>query len=197
MVVYRTPFLCTKISKLIAFQFKLLHRRLATNTFLTKINIKDNEQCTFCQKEKETLIHLFWTCSETNLFWQDFKQWLTNRTKFSNALNLSPCLVLGLKPDDLHRKNQNFYFLVARFFIWVCKMRNNLPKIENFSPFLSLYNTVKPSLDIHSKWKTVQIRPPSFIYIYIYLLFLFYLFYFSFLSKCCKPYLSPFFLSFF
>ena len=89
-VVYRTPFLCTKISKLIVFQFKLLHRRLATNTFLTKINIKDNEQCTFCQKEKETLIHLFWTCSETNLFWQDFKKWLTYRTEFSNSLNLSP-----------------------------------------------------------------------------------------------------------
>ena len=142
-VVYRTPFSCTKISKLIVFQFKLLHRRLATNTSLTKINIKDNEQCTFCQKE-ETLIHLFWPCSETNLFWQDFKQWLTNRTEFSNALNLSPSLVL-------HRKRQNFYFLVARFFIWVCKMRNNLPKIENFPPFLSFNNTVKPSLDIHSK----------------------------------------------
>ena len=94
---------------------------------------------------------LFWTCSETNLFWQDFKQWLVNRTEVSNALDLSPSSVLGLKPDNLHRKHQNFYFLVSRFFIWVCKMYNNLPKIENFSPFLSLYNTVKPSLDIHSK----------------------------------------------
>ena len=52
--VYRTPFLCTKITKLIVFQFKLLHRRLATNSFLTKINLKDNEQCTFCQNDKET-----------------------------------------------------------------------------------------------------------------------------------------------
>ena len=98
----------------------------------------------FLPKKKETLIYIFWTCSETNLFWQDFKQWLINCTEFSNALNLSPSLVLGLKPDDLH-------FLVARFFVWVCKMRNNLPKIENFSPFLSFYNTVKPSFDIHSK----------------------------------------------
>ena len=31
--VYRTPFLCTKITKIIVFQFKLLHRRLATNIF--------------------------------------------------------------------------------------------------------------------------------------------------------------------
>ena len=41
--------------KLIVFQFKLLHRRLTTNSFLTKINLKDNEQCAFCQNDRETL----------------------------------------------------------------------------------------------------------------------------------------------
>ena len=41
--VYRAPFLCTKITKLTVFQFKLLHRRLATNIFLTKIKLKDKE----------------------------------------------------------------------------------------------------------------------------------------------------------
>ena len=35
----RLPFECTKISKLRVFQFKLLHRRLATNDFLKKIKI--------------------------------------------------------------------------------------------------------------------------------------------------------------
>ena len=150
----------------------------------------------FAKRRRRLSFIFFWTCSETNLFWQDFKQWLANCTEFSNALNLSPSLVLGLKPDDLYRKHQNFYFLVARFFIWVCKMHNNLPKIENFSPFLSFYNTVKPSLDIHSKKKTVQIRPPSFIYIYICFFFFIYVTCKKiFQSKCCK--LSPFFLSFF
>ena len=46
--VYQLSFLCTKISKLIVFQFKLLHRRLATNCSLTKITLKNNEPCTFC-----------------------------------------------------------------------------------------------------------------------------------------------------
>ena len=40
-------------NSVIVFQFKLLHRRLATNSFLTKINLMDNEQCTFCQNDKE------------------------------------------------------------------------------------------------------------------------------------------------
>ena len=39
-VVYKLPFSSTKISKLIFFQFKLLHRRLATNDFLKKNRYK-------------------------------------------------------------------------------------------------------------------------------------------------------------
>ena len=49
--VYRLPFNCTKISKLITFQFKLLHiyKRLATNDFLKKIGNRNNARCTFCE----------------------------------------------------------------------------------------------------------------------------------------------------
>ena len=137
--VYRSSFLCTKISKLIVFQFKLLHRRLATNSFLTKINLKDNEQCTFCQNDTETLIHLFWTCSVSTLFWQDFKQWAVTRGELSNTINLTAYLVLGLNPNK--NKRLDFYFLIARYFLWVCKTCNTLPKIENFSPFLLHYDT--------------------------------------------------------
>ena len=139
--VYRSPFLCTKISTLIVFQFKLLHRRLATNSFLTKINLKENEQCTFCQKDTETLIHLFWTWSVSTLFWRDFKQWAVNHEELSNTVNLMAYLVLGLKLNKNRRLD--FYFLVARLFLWICKARNTFPKIENFSLFLSHYDALR------------------------------------------------------
>ena len=72
--IYLLPFKCTKITKLITFQFKLLHRRLATNSFLKKIGIKESDLCTFCKTEAESLIHLFWSCGVTSIFWQEFKQ---------------------------------------------------------------------------------------------------------------------------
>ena len=50
---------CTKSSKLLVFNFKFLHRRLSTNTFLKKIGRADNEMCSFCQNEIESLLHLF------------------------------------------------------------------------------------------------------------------------------------------
>jgi len=69
-VVYKLPFSYTKIPKLIIFELKLLHRRLATNDFLNKIGMRPDVLCTFCRDEKESLIHLFWSCRETNLFWK-------------------------------------------------------------------------------------------------------------------------------
>ena len=137
--VYRSSFLCRKISKLIVFQFKLLHRRLATCSFLTKINLTDNERCTWCQNDTETLIHLFWTCNISTLFWQDFKQWAVNHGELSNTANLTPYLVLGLNPNK--NKRLDFYFLIARLFLWVCKTHNTFPNIENFPLFLSHYDT--------------------------------------------------------
>ena len=95
--VYLLPFKCTKITKLITFQFKLLHRRLATNSFLKKIGVKESDWCTFCKTETESLIHLFWSCGVTSIFWQEFKQWIT--TNFENVnSNFSPATVLGFKP---------------------------------------------------------------------------------------------------
>ena len=46
---YQLAHKITKSTKLREFQFKLLHRRIPTNTFLTKIRIKENPQCSFCK----------------------------------------------------------------------------------------------------------------------------------------------------
>ena len=53
-MAYELPFCSTKDTKIIIFQFKLLHRRLATNNYLNKIGIRDNDICTFCRTEKES-----------------------------------------------------------------------------------------------------------------------------------------------
>ena len=63
---YHLAFQCTKNSKLINFKF--LHRRLATNNFLKKIGVVDNEKCSFCQSETKKLLHVFWKCEKTRAF---------------------------------------------------------------------------------------------------------------------------------
>lgn len=139
-MTYKLSFCSTKVTKLITFQFKLLHRRLATNDFLNKIGLRENDICTFCRVEKESLIHLFWSCSETSCFWQGFKDWLAKNQIILKTNIFTPAIILGLSSDTLYHTKQYFYFLVARYFIWTCKTQETLPKIERFPGFLSAFS---------------------------------------------------------
>lgn len=52
---------CTKSTTLINFQYRFLNRILPTNSFLTKIGIKQDPNCSFCRcrNTAENLVHLF------------------------------------------------------------------------------------------------------------------------------------------
>ena len=134
--VYQKPFQCTKLSKRLEFEFKIFHRRLATNCFLKKKKtLIDNDLCSFCQKEEETLIHLFWSCTVTSIFWQEFKNGLLKEEP-TLTFDLSPSLVLGLRPQVLKRKHYYFLLIVARFHIWTSRTNSQCPG-TGFPSFLS------------------------------------------------------------
>ena len=77
--IYKLPFVVTNNTKLQWLQYRFNHRILATNKFLHKIKIYDNPNCTFCNREIETLEHLFWECEHTQLLLEQIENWfLTN-----------------------------------------------------------------------------------------------------------------------
>ena len=52
---YQLASKCSTSTRLVEFQFKLLHRRLSTNDFPAKIRVQDDPNCSFCREELETL----------------------------------------------------------------------------------------------------------------------------------------------
>ena len=88
-LAYRMAQKCTKSTKLIEFQFKFLHRRIPTNNFLFKIGKKENDNCTFCHRCSETLIHLFWSCHVTSSFWKRVADWLRDNLPLSDEYTLT------------------------------------------------------------------------------------------------------------
>ena len=50
---YTLASMCTKSTTLVSFQYRLLLRILPTNTFLTKIGIKQDTNCSFCSNAPE------------------------------------------------------------------------------------------------------------------------------------------------
>ena len=63
-------------SRYTSFQFKLVMRILTTNTFLKIIRVQENDMCTFCQESRETLMHLFLTCSYVDKLWTEIERYL-------------------------------------------------------------------------------------------------------------------------
>ena len=64
-------------SRYISFQFKLTMRILTTNVFLSIIRVQDDDKCSFCRTEPETLKHLFLTCSLVDSFWCEVSQYIS------------------------------------------------------------------------------------------------------------------------
>ena len=101
--------------------------------------LKEVNICTFCKTEAESLIHLFWSCRITSCFWHSFNQWLSANQRFKSLQSLTPDIILGLRLDIFENKQHYLFFLIARYFIWVRKTREQLPKIENFPSFVAVF----------------------------------------------------------
>ena len=94
----------------------------------------------FCHEEAENFTHLFCFCSKIELFWKHLIASLKDCNCLSDDYLFNNLVVLGLKPDTSKNKAIiNFVLLLARFYIWLCKSKGNIPTIENFKPFLKQY----------------------------------------------------------
>lgn len=144
---------CTKSTKLVNFQFRFLHRILPTNLFLTKIDIKQDPNCTFCTNHPENLIHLFWNCTIVATFWET----LTEKLKQVNLITIDypkhAAIYLGLRPDTTKFSLQlNFCFLLARHYIWSCRVNKKIPVLTTFLVSLkSQFHIESNNLDTTSK----------------------------------------------
>ena len=132
---YYLPFLCTRETKLRVFQFKFLHRRIATNDFLCKIDIKQVDSCSFCEETTETLVHLFWNCKYTQAFWKKLLEWMSQNIVNLKDSALSPFLCLGLL-ENVSNVLLHHLLLIARHYIYTCKLKNSIPKLQVYLQLL-------------------------------------------------------------
>ncbi len=61
------------------YRFHLRCSFLSLLTFIvSKFNLSKNVNCTFCDSQPETVLHLFWHCVHTRKLWQDICQFIVN-----------------------------------------------------------------------------------------------------------------------
>lgn len=128
-VIYETVFKITRDPKLQWFQYRINHRILGTNYLLKKMNILDEDICSLCNDEQETLIHLFWHCEVSQQFWRDLKEYINTKCNLTYDNWTAYDIIFG--NPKLH-KVVNLILLQAKLFLYYNKIKKQRPCFESF-----------------------------------------------------------------
>ena len=97
--IFMLPKTCNQDTWMQMFQYKILHRILATNSKLFLYKIFESPLCSFCNSENESILHLFCECDITTGIWQDIIDWLNSQGFNFEYLNDSQIILGDLRLD--------------------------------------------------------------------------------------------------
>ena len=142
-LIYNIPAKSCNNTKLHWFQYRILHRILATNDYLFKCKIKTENSCTFCTVVPEKLEHLFWQCPIVMNFWDEVEQWVY--VKCNYLINIDKVkAIFGILNSNEWFRPLNYILILTRFFIYKCRIKNKQPNITGWkNEVKTLIMTVK------------------------------------------------------
>ena len=100
------------------------------------MNILAEDTCTFCNNCPETLVHLFWHCNISQRFWTQLLTHLNDRcnTNLGNW-NVHEIIIGDCKMDTI----KSNILLRAKFYLYYCRITNQVPSIEAFKRQIKSY----------------------------------------------------------
>ena len=106
----------TNIPKYRSFQFRLLHRALVLNPQLARWGMCETGLCTFCQKEVETLSHLFVHCERLQDIWIPMESFMNKYSAEQIDFNVESVLTNRFVKDRTNIKI--FLCLITKQYIY-------------------------------------------------------------------------------
>ena len=121
--IYKIPAKSCSNTKLHWFQYRILHRILATNDLLLKCGIKQDNLCTFCQRVPEKIEHLFWYCNIVMEFWENIENWIYEKNQYLANIDKKRA-IFGICNQNEFNKPINYILILTRFYIYKCRINN-------------------------------------------------------------------------
>ncbi len=120
-MIYKMPYLMTKDTKIISFQFKITHRILACGKQLYIWKIDKTKNCPSCG-EIDTIEHYLVDCKLVRHFWTTIITWLENATNVK-FLIYTPEVIFGIPNEekDMVLDHYNFVLLLAKYYVYKTK----------------------------------------------------------------------------
>ena len=135
------------------FQYRITSRILGTNQSLYKFQISDTPLCRLCNRNPETLIHLFVNCNKSKKLFHDIKTWILRRTGYEPPIypDTNPLHILfGIPGNKNQNKPLNTVLLVAKNYIFISAWKRRELNIFEFQRKLSsVYHEQKALANIN------------------------------------------------
>lgn len=103
------------------------------------MKIKNNDRCTFCKQNPETLLHLFWNCETSKQFWSQLHLYINTECNLSLPEFKLEDIIFGSMSLD---KALSIILLQAKYFLYSNKMKEIKPSIEQFKNRLITFHKV-------------------------------------------------------
>ena len=149
-IIYKIPFNVTKDIRLAIFQYKIVHHILPTNATLFRDKILQNDQCHLCE-QKQTLIHLFVSCSHVQTFWTKFTHWWNTKNDDFIKLN-EENIIYGFTNNFALQLGLNLCLIIAKYYIYTAARE------EDHYFFETCLALLESRLDIEKHKSKAQIK---------------------------------------
>ena len=143
--LYLINYKCSYESKMRYFQYKILMRTLTTNKYLKICKIKDIDSCYFCEKEVESIEHLFWFCKIFNKYWKDVIGLLEPYLGWSSYMN-SKSVILGYTTRSSCQFLVNHIINIVKNYIYVTKYCGKNLSVKNTIHFIKQYYIIEQNI---------------------------------------------------
>ena len=126
-----------------AFQYKVLNSILFTNKKLCKIGYIQDDKCSLCKTDSESLYHILFEWRHTKQFWKEFQCYYYTLIDKRIRLRLTLQDVITGKLYT-NCPLMNYLILIAKLYLWGCRRNQTLPVITAFSSKVKIkYETEK------------------------------------------------------
>ena len=123
--------------KLKWFQMRIVQRILGTNVTLRCMNLRQNDNCSFCDRDRENITHLFLSCNIVKNFLEQVKTCFVQAGIIQRDFILEPLLLLfGYSKAKEIDETFLYVMLVLRFYIYKCRCEGSLPQHVAFIQYL-------------------------------------------------------------
>ena len=138
--VFIMPKIYIKNIRIREFQYKITHRYYGCDSKVSKWDSSVSATCKLCNNGIANILHTFYLCQVTQIFWEDLEDWMNSNIFMHNPIKLNAATVLIGDPTHLKTGHMlNHCLVYAKYFIHRQRQINKCPELRSSIPF---YNTV-------------------------------------------------------